>query len=134
LNIDGGCHCGDISYEAKIDSDKVTVCHCTDCQVLSGSAFRTIVFASEVDFKLTTGKLSTYIKISESGNKREQTFCPNCGTPIYATSVGSELRVLGIRLGTVNQRKMLKPTQQIWCHSMQDWVKDLDSISMLKKQ
>ena len=28
----GGCHCGLISYEAKVDPATARVCHCTDCQ------------------------------------------------------------------------------------------------------
>ena len=31
MKIDGGCHCGHISFEAEIDSEKVVACHCTDC-------------------------------------------------------------------------------------------------------
>ena len=41
MKIDGGCHCGYITYEATIDSEQIGICHCTDCQTLSGSAFRT---------------------------------------------------------------------------------------------
>ncbi len=40
MKIDGSCHCGHISYQAEIDPDKVVVCHCTDCQTMSGAAFR----------------------------------------------------------------------------------------------
>jgi hypothetical protein len=39
MKIDGGCHCGYITYEAEADPEKTTICHCTDCQRLSGSAF-----------------------------------------------------------------------------------------------
>ena len=41
MKIDGGYHCGYITYEAEADPEKVGICHCTDCQTLSGSAFRT---------------------------------------------------------------------------------------------
>ena len=43
MKIDGSCHCGRIRYEAEVDPAKVVICHCTDCQTLSGSAFRTVV-------------------------------------------------------------------------------------------
>jgi hypothetical protein len=43
MKIDGGCHCGYITFEAEADPEKTTICHCTDCQHLSGSAFRTVV-------------------------------------------------------------------------------------------
>jgi hypothetical protein len=42
MNIDGRCHCGYITFEADADPDKAWICHCTDCQSFSGSAFRTI--------------------------------------------------------------------------------------------
>ena len=45
MHIDGGCHCGALTYEAEIDPARVGVCHCLDCQILSGSAFRTAVTA-----------------------------------------------------------------------------------------
>jgi hypothetical protein len=32
MKVDGGCHCGQIRYEAQIDADQVNICHCTDCQ------------------------------------------------------------------------------------------------------
>jgi hypothetical protein len=47
VKVDGRCHCGWISYEAEIDPEKVMICHCTDCQTLSGSAFRMVAFTRE---------------------------------------------------------------------------------------
>ena len=41
MKIQGGCHCGYITYEAEIDPEKVSICHCTDRQSGSGSAYRT---------------------------------------------------------------------------------------------
>jgi hypothetical protein len=40
MKIDGHCHCGEITFEAEVDPDALNICHCTDCQTLSGSAFR----------------------------------------------------------------------------------------------
>ena len=84
MKIDGACHCGQIRYEAEVDPAKVVICHCTDCQTLSGSAFRTVVPSEANSFRLLAGKPKVYVKTGESGNKREQTFCGDCGSPIYA--------------------------------------------------
>jgi hypothetical protein len=43
MRVNGSCHCGQITYEAEVDPARVGVCNCTDCQVLSGSAFRVSV-------------------------------------------------------------------------------------------
>ena len=81
MKITGGCHCGAISYKAEVDPGAVSVCHCTDCQALTGSAFRVVVPAKREAFKLT-GQPKIYVKTGESGRKRAQGFCGNCGSPI----------------------------------------------------
>ena len=43
MKVTGRCHCGQISFEAEIDPAQVRICHCTDCQTLTGTAFRTNV-------------------------------------------------------------------------------------------
>ena len=71
MKIDGGCHCGYITYVAEIDPDKVGICHCTDCQTLSGSAFRTSVAAARDAFSLRTGQPKIYVKTAASGAKND---------------------------------------------------------------
>ena len=124
MHIDGGCHCGKIAYEAEVDPEMVSICHCTDCQVLSGTAFRTTVRARAESFKMLKGEPRIYIKTAESGTRRAHAFCGECGTPIYATSVIDQ-QIFGLRLGTVRQRAQLRPKQQIWCRSMLGWTVDL---------
>lgn len=132
MHIDGGCHCGTISYEADIDPEKVIVCHCTDCQVLSGTAFRTVVFVPESQFRLLNGSLKTYVKTADSGNRRAMMFCPECGTQIYATSIGGDEKILGLRVGTAKQRRALRPGKQYWCRSALDWVADLGAMEKVE--
>ena|SRR5690242_18596118 len=134
MKIDGRCHCGYITYEAEIDPDKTLICHCTDCQALSGSAFRVVAYTREDAFKLLSGDLKFYVKTSESGNKRPQSFCPECGTPIYATAAGAESKVYAIRVGTARQRDKIVPKVQVWFRSAQPWVGDTDSIRKIDRQ
>lgn len=134
MKIDGGCHCGYITYEAEIDPEKVMICHCTDCQTLSGTVFRTAAPTREDTFKLLTGELKIYVKTAESGAKRAQAFCPECGTPIYSSSAGEGPKVHNIRVGTVRQRAALVPKRQIWARSEQPWIGDLASIWKVEKQ
>lgn len=69
MKIDGGCQCGDITYEANADPEKVFICHCTDCQALSASAFRTIIPVPEDDFRIISGEPKIYVK--DGGQRRE---------------------------------------------------------------
>ena len=128
MKIDGGCHCGNITYEAEVDPEKAAICHCTDCQSLSGTAFRTVVISLVDAFTLLSGEPKMYAKTGSSGAKRIQAFCPDCGSQIYATSVGDGPKIYGIRLGTVRQRDELPPKRQIWHRSAQKWLADLGAI------
>ena len=132
MHIDGGCHCGNITYEAKADPEKAVICHCTDCQKMSGAPFNAVIPVPENDFTLKSGTLKTYVKTAESGNRRAQMFCPNCGSRIYATSVddppGGGSKIFGVRLGSVNQRAELSPKRQIWHHSAMPWIEEIADI------
>lgn len=132
MHIDGGCHCGNITFEAEVDPEKVILCHCTDCQSMSGAPMNANVMVPETDFTLKTGTLKMYVKTAESGNPRAQMFCPDCGSRIYATSPDAPAdggpRIFGIRLGCVNQRAELPPKRQIWHRSAQPWIEDVTDI------
>lgn len=126
MHIDGACHCGQIRFTAEIDPARVMVCHCTDCQVMSGGPFRTVV-ATPIDKFSMKGKPSRYVKVAASGNRRVQAFCPECGTPIFASAPENPTSVM-IRLGCVKQRAELRPAVQIWQHSSLPWVYELANI------
>ena len=128
MHIDGGCHCGNIKYEAEVNPEAVSVCHCTDCQTMTGTAYRVNVRVKKADFKLSGGKLKLYVKTAESGNKRVQAFCPECGTPIYSTTAGDDPQEFGLRLGTARQRALLPPKKQGWCRSALDWSMNIDAL------
>ncbi len=132
MKIDGHCHCGRITFEAEVDPDTATICHCTDCQRLTGSAFRVNIRAPAAHFVLRTGTPRTYIKTAESGNKRRHAFCGDCGTPIYACEVDNP-QSYGLRVGTITQRAAFTPQQQIWRRSALKWVDTLAAIPAIEK-
>jgi hypothetical protein len=128
MRIDGQCHCGHVRYEAEIDPGRVTICHCTDCQQLTGGAYRVTVMAATDVLRLTAGEPRLYVKHSQSGRRRLLSFCPECGSPLFSTGEGEAAAVTGIRVGTINQRRALRPARQIWCRSALPWISDLDTL------
>lgn len=133
MKIDGACHCGNITYTAEVDPERAGLCHCTDCQTLSGSAFRMSVPATKDNFSLLSGRPKIYVKTAESGVKRAQAFCPECGTSIYSCAV-EDPQVFNIRLGTARQRREIQPKSQGWFRSAHPWVLELNSIKQFPKQ
>ena len=133
MKVEGSCHCGAITFDAEVDPERVTLCHCTDCQTLTGTAFRTTVQAPVATFVLKTGTPKIYVKTTaESGLPRHQAFCENCGTPIYASAAQDPV-TYGIRVGTLKQRAELAPARHIWWRSALPWVTGLDALPRHEK-
>ena len=133
MDVTGRCHCGAIAYKAAVDPATVGICHCTDCQTLSGSAYRVSVPAPAETFKLLGGQPKVYIKTAESGNKRAHAFCPNCGAPVYASAL-SNTPTYSLRVGALDQRASLPPRRQIWCKSALPWSASIQDIPKLVRQ
>jgi hypothetical protein len=122
MKIDGQCHCGHVTYQAEIDPDQVSICHCTDCQMLTGSVYRVTVATPRDRLQLTGNPPKVYIKTGDNGRRRFQSFCPECGSPLFTTGEGAEADDCGIRWGTIRQRQLLPPKRQIWCRSALPWI------------
>jgi hypothetical protein len=137
MHITGRCHCGDLTYSAEIDPRDVRICHCSDCQQLSGSAFRSVAACLPGTFRVLTGAPTHYEKVADSGNLRAMWFCPRCGTQICASPSPVEhgdTLVVSIRTGTCDQREQLVPSKQQWLRSAQSWVQDIGALPGVPRQ
>ncbi len=132
--VDGQCHCGAIAFEARVDAEKIVICHCVDCQIFSSAPYRVTAFTVDGGFRVTKGEPRVYVKTAESGRKREQGFCGDCGSSLFATNAGDGPKRYGLRTGVVNQREELRPTLQIWHRSALDWIDDVASLPSIPGQ
>jgi len=83
LPQNGGCLCGAIRYTVTAEPIRVTICHCTFCQKITGSAYlvEPIFRRQDVSF---TGAMTTFVHRSDnSGKKVAVKFCGTCATKIY---------------------------------------------------
>lgn len=133
IKIDGACYCGEITYEAEVDPERVFVCNCRDCQRMSGSVMRVNVQVEDSDIDFSS-EAAEYIKTAESGHQRAIGFCRNCGTAMHATSAGDGPRLYGVRVFTSNQRDQLLPKAQVWTRSRPHWIANLDNIPSKEQQ
>jgi hypothetical protein len=133
MKIEGCCHCGNITYRAEVEPNTVVICHCTDCQTLTGSAYRASIPTSADSFELLGGEPKIYIRTAENGAKRAHAFCADCGTPIYGAAINDPPTYL-LRVGAIKQRAELRPRRQIWCRSALTWSKDLSGVEKLDGQ
>ena len=128
MKVTGSCHCGAIAYEAEVEPGTIGICHCADCQKLTGSAFRANVQAPAATFRFLRGTPKRYIKTADSGNKRCHAFCGDCGGPVYASAV-EDPPTYSLRIGALDQRYELgAPSRQIFTHRRLPWVCDIAAI------
>jgi hypothetical protein len=133
MNVTGECHCGSVRYEADLDPEQVTICHCADCQMLSGSPYRASVRVLASGFRLLSGELKSYVKTADSGAKRAHAFCPHCGTPVHSSDPEGAT-TYSLRVGCLDQRAELRPMRQIWCKSSLPWARDLRDVPSIDRQ
>lgn len=133
MKVDGGCYCGAITFEADIDPEQVRICHCADCQVMSGAPYRANVTVPREKLSLR-GTPKNYVKVADSGNRRVQAFCPECGSGVYSCPDQPDPPVYTLRIGTIRQRAQLAPTTQQWCRSAMEWAEDVHDLPRFEKQ
>ncbi len=127
MHITGQCFCGAIAYEAEIDPTMVGICHCRDCQLFSGSAFRMTCAAPLDGFRFTHGEPVHFDKTADSGAVRRMAFCGTCGSHICARPTDETgYGYVTIRVSTCDQFAELEPRYELYCDSRMDWIRPVE--------
>ena len=117
--MQGGCQCGRVRYRIEGAPLGLAVCHCTECQRQSGSAFGMSLAVPSDAFRLTAGELRSFTVQCESGRTKRCTFCPDCGTRIYHQVLEA---VMSLKPGTLDDTSWLAPDSHYWTKRKQPWV------------
>lgn len=134
MKVQGRCHCSAITYEAEVEPGTVNVCHCLDCQMLTGSAFRANIAAPAASFRILRGKPRRYVKVGDSGVRRTHAFCETCGSPIYSCAE-HDPQTYSLRVGALGRPEALGvPARQIWAKRRLPWVTSLDRVTEVDGQ
>jgi hypothetical protein len=117
----GGCQCGSIRYRVKGEPISVFICHCSECQRQSSSAFGMALWIKDAELSLLSGTTKTWLRRTKSGSEISCSFCPDCGTRLFhAGHAGSG--VLSVKPGTLDDTSWLRPSGHIWTQNAQGWL------------
>jgi len=118
----GGCQCGKIRYVVKAEPVTLYICHCSECQKQTASAFAMSLTVRSDEFEVMEGSLKEWCRPSDSGATVFCRFCPVCGTRIVH---GKDTRpeYINVKPGTLDDTSWLRPVAQIWTSRAQPWVK-----------
>ncbi len=121
----GGCQCGTVRYELTGEPLAPIICHCTECQKQTSSAFGMTLPVAKRDFRLVSGALKEWRRIADSGRELACYFCPDCGSRVYhSSSLGPDYWHL--KPGTLDDTSWLAPVAQVWTDSAQPWLELAD--------
>lgn len=106
--ITGGCPCGALRFAASGQPWRVGLCHCLDCRKSHGALFHASAIFPETAVTIT----------GEARHFRDRSFCPTCGSQVYA-HIGDEI---GINLGSLDEPSRFRPTYELWTIRREDWL------------
>jgi hypothetical protein len=115
----GKCLCGSCSYEIEGDPIVVAICHCIDCQRLTGAGHSTGAMYEESKIRIF-GEPATFVLRSEAGNNVTRLFCRTCGSPLFGKNSGMP-GVMTVSMGTLNESDGMLPQVEIFVRTRRDW-------------
>ena len=117
----GGCQCGAVRYEISAEPATLYVCHCTECQKQTASAFGMSVTYPTESVKITKGEMKVWRRMADSGAEVFCRFCSTCGTRLFHGK-DSRAHYINLKAGTLDDCSWLKPVGHVWTKRAQPWV------------
>jgi hypothetical protein len=118
--LTGQCQCGAVRYSVQGQRACAFVCHCTDCQRQSASAFGMAAWVDAAQLRVEQGTLTDWVRTMPSGKQMLCRFCGVCGSRLFHQVLGA--RYLSIKTGSLDDPTQCAPVAHMWVQSKQPWV------------
>jgi len=120
MKLTGGCYCGKIRYEAKGEPVLRGLCHCRECQYISGGGANVALGMPLSGFHYTKGEPKVFERVDlEQPVKRQ--FCPDCGTSL-ASLPPALAEIIVLKVGTLDDPASYgAPDLAMYCTEKQDF-------------
>jgi hypothetical protein len=115
------CCCGSLRAEVSGEPTFLGVCHCTQCQRRTGSAFGVGALFPKQKVRVE-GPSKVYVRGSDSGRKIEKHFCPDCGSTVFWYYLDHFPDLIGIAFGAFADPSMPWPPVSVWEETRHPWV------------
>jgi hypothetical protein len=111
MELQGGCYCGGLRYQAKGDPLFKGQCHCRECQYISGGHPNAVMAMPEAGFSYTKGSPKQFRR-SDLEKPVTREFCPACGTHILAKSPAVPGALI-LKVGTLDDPSVFGGPQMV---------------------
>jgi hypothetical protein len=121
------CSCGQLTLTADGDPIRVSICHCLACQRRTGSAFG-VQARFDAGQVTTEGRHTDYTRISDDGDERVFSFCPDCGATVFyrITAIPD---MVAVPVGAFADPGFAPPIRSIYENRQHGWVRLPDGIA-----
>ena len=120
LPLSGGFSCEAVRFVVNAVPLLVYVCHCSECQRASGSAFGLQMLVAAESFALARGKPKPWRRTGAAGLESTWWFCGECGGCIFAEGL-QRPGIIKVRAGTLDETWWLRPIAIVSLRSAQAW-------------
>ena len=124
----GSCLCGEIRFSAPAEPIIQVLCHCTDCQTLSGAASYCAYIVPLEGVKLLQGRPECYDVKADTGRLNSRRFCGKCGSRVWAELEMGTASVNGL---CFSDRGHFRPSHNHRLNTAPDWCQinnELDEL------
>ena len=117
---EAACSCGQLKLVAEGEPSRISVCHCLACQRRTGSAFG---FQARFPRERTEilGSSREYTRVSDAGERRTFSFCPQCGATVYYVTASAP-ETVAVPVGAFADPSFPSPNFSVWEHRKHAWV------------
>jgi hypothetical protein len=120
------CSCGQLRLEVDGDPVRVSVCHCLACQRRTGSVFGVQARFVEEDVRIE-GRHTDYRRISDDGEARTFSFCPECGATVFF-ALEAAPGFIAVPVGAFADPGFPPPRRSIYESRRHHWVVMPDTV------
>jgi hypothetical protein len=134
MDVEGGCLCGAVRYRYSGEVLRHAVCHCRDCQRVTGSAFHCGVVVEKKGFTLTRGRMRVHRAIGDSGRWIDRSFCADCGSHILNELELRDPEFAVIKTGSLDDPSLVPPPDfEIFVKARMPWVEVTSQTTKLNE-
>lgn len=116
--ISGSCLCGVVTFEIKNEFAHFQLCHCTQCQKMSGSAHASNLFTKPDYITWLSGEDGVH-RYDVKGRKFSNAFCRECGSRVPFVSLSG--RMLAVPAGSLDGEPNKSPQANIFWPERAAW-------------
>jgi hypothetical protein len=128
--ISGSCLCGEVAFEVNNRFKLFHLCHCRQCQKISGSAHVSNLFIKKEAITWLSG-VGSIQRYDVPGRQIASVFCSKCDSPVpYVSGSG---RALIVPAGSLNGEPNIAPQNHIYMQDSREWHQSIAAVDCFER-